>query len=89
MSTSTRSRLRCLLALALLAWPRAAPAIVGDTMGLFGVEGSVRMIAAGLINPTIGVPADLRPLVDPLLPDAGDGVSQVLLRLTAGGWPTA
>ena len=76
------------LLVAALGVSRPAWAIVGDTMGLFGVDGSIRMINAGLVNPPVKVPKDLEPLVDPLLPDDGDGMSQLLFRLTVGGWPT-
>jgi hypothetical protein len=77
-----------LAALLLTAAPRPALAIYGDTMGLFGVDGSLRMIGAGILNPPTEVPDELDSLVSPLLPDRGDGVSQLLVRLAAGGWPT-
>ena len=88
MSTSTKSRLPALLALAFLAWPRPASALVGDTMGLFGLDGSVRMIMSGMRNPEVSYPEDLAAFVVPSLPRNAYGVSQTLIRLAAGGWPT-
>jgi len=57
-------------------------------MGLFGLDGSVRMIMSGFRNPEISYPEELAPFVVPSLPKEQYGVSQTLLRLTAGGWPT-
>jgi hypothetical protein len=63
---------------ALLATAAPAPALVGDTRGPIGVDGSLRTIAAAIRSPRIaGLPAAGR----------WDALSQTLLRLTALGQP--
>jgi hypothetical protein len=63
----------------LLTLSAPAAALVGDTRGPLGVDGSLRTIAAGIRRP------DVEGLDEP---DRWDAVSQTLLRLTALGRPT-
>jgi len=78
------------IALALLLAPAPAAGLAGDSDEAFGLDGSLRGITAATKNYELGDPEAIcdNVLFAPLCPDEADGSSQLLLRLTAGGYPT-
>lgn len=75
-SVARLAPLLCLIIL--LAAPAPARALLGDTQGDFGLDGSLRTVGAVLLN---------RPLGQALAPEDTTAYSQTLLRLTALGRP--
>ncbi len=82
------SRNFCLMVLVGLIFPGPALALVGDSMGGAGLDGSLRTITAATYNYPYSFPNPISGAPIKLFPERSDGFSQSILRLIFGGEPT-